>query len=687
MGRFFNVAGPCDPRFHHMVPAAGRLPGVPRLVERGAYFVVHAPRQTGKTTTLRAISRALTRDGELAALHFSCEAGGPFSDDPVEAQQALLHNLRLRAELDLGPELRPPSPWPEAPAGGILHAALAAWARSCTRRLVLFFDEIDALRGRSLDVVLRQLRAAYPDRPDGSPWSVALCGLRDVRDYKAAAGGDAERMGTSSPFNIKDRSMRLGDFSAEEARGLLAQHTEETGQPFSEEALDRVYELSQGQPWLVNALAREVTEELGVEPPEPITAEHVDEAKERLVLDRATHLDSLVARLMEPRVRRLVEPLLAGAEVGGGQYDDDFTYVRDLGLVAPTPPLRVSNPVYREVIARVLASAAEHQVRAEPRSFVRDNGTLDVSRLLEEFAAFWHEHGETIAARMPYHEVAPQLVLMAFLQRIVNSGGYIDREYGVGRGRIDLLVRWPYPGPGGRREWQREAFELKVWRPGRPDPLAGGRAARVGETAGATGRPGRRDAGPAVRDEGALGAAAAALVGLASAVAVDLVAADLAGSRVDTCGGVSAVGEEAVGVEGVARPRRCRGHRRHTVGGRRSPRWTGRPRPALRRRTGPCRSRCAAGARTRPGAAAASGAAHRPPRPPGPPGRPGQPSPAGVRWGRHRPCRPRGLLRPSPAGFRSRGASAARPRRAPWRLRPSVARRAGRLPGLGPRPG
>jgi hypothetical protein len=69
---------------------------------------------------------------------------------------------------------------------------------------------------------------------------------------------------------------------------------------------------------------------------------------------------------------------------------------------------------------------------------------------------------------MPYHEVAPQLVLMAFLQRVVNGGGQVEREYGVGRGRIDLLVRWPLPGGSV----QREAIELKVWADGRTDPLA-----------------------------------------------------------------------------------------------------------------------------------------------------------------------------------------------------------------------
>ena len=102
------------------------------------------------------------------------------------------------------------------------------------------------------------------------------------------------------------------------------------------------------------------------------------------------------------------------------------------------------------------------------------DGRLDLPKLLEEFAAFWTEHGEILTSRLPYHEVAPQLVLMAFLQRIVNGGGYVDREYGIGRGRIDLLVRWPYTDTAGKRVWQREALELKTWADKKADPLAQG---------------------------------------------------------------------------------------------------------------------------------------------------------------------------------------------------------------------
>jgi hypothetical protein len=220
------------------------------------YFVVHAPRQTGKTTTLRALADELTGTGEYAALHFSCEVGEAAGDNYGGAQRGVLSRIRGRAETALPPELRPPT-WPQAPDETLLGDALAAWARACPRPLVLFFDEIDALRGASLISVLRQLRDGFNDRPHAFPASVALCGvfpasvalcgLRDVRDYKAASGGDPSRLGTASPFNIKLESLRLGNFTPDEVRELYGQHTAETGQTFTPDALDRAVELTAGQ--------------------------------------------------------------------------------------------------------------------------------------------------------------------------------------------------------------------------------------------------------------------------------------------------------------------------------------------------------------------------------------------------------------------------------------------------------
>jgi hypothetical protein len=458
-----------------MIPPLRRLPEAPRLVDQLGYFVVHAPRQTGKTTALRALAKELTAAGRYAALHFSCELGQATGDDYGAAQRGILDEIRLRAEIALTPDLYPP-PWPPASDANLLTVALTAWARTCPRPLVLFFDEIDALHGQSLISVLRQLRAGFSERPTAFPASIALCGLRDVRDYKTASGGDPNRLGTASPFNIKLKSLRLGDFTPDEVRELYGQHAAETGQELTPDAMLRAIELTAGQPWLVNALAREITEEIEIPVPEPITTEHVEQAKERLILARATHLDSLAAKLAEARVRKVIEPVLAGTLDQFDPYNDDIQYVSDLGLIAPEAPLRIANPIYREVIVRVLAANVEFKVVADPRSFVRDDGRLDFDLLLHEFAAFWREHADVLSSGIVYHEVAPQLVLMGYLQRIVNGGGYVDREYGTGRGRIDLLIRWPYQTPTGKRAEQRHAFELKVWREHESDPLNQGLA-------------------------------------------------------------------------------------------------------------------------------------------------------------------------------------------------------------------
>jgi hypothetical protein len=477
--RFFNTAGPCDPERHFMVPPLERAPEARGLIEQDQYFVVHAPRQSGKTTFLRALAKDLMASGEVVALHFTCEVGEVAGEDVAWAQDSVLRAIRTSAQVDLPLAWHPPELELE---GGQLKEALgltlAAWSQKLDRRLVLFFDEIDALQGNSLRSVLRQLRAGYNNRGVGRfPTSVALCGLRDVRDYKAASGGDPQRLGTSSPFNVSVESIQFANFDAPTVASLYGQYTAQTGQPFTPVALERAHALSGGQPWLVNALAREVVQKIQVPLDQPIEPMHLDLAKERLILARQTHLDSLVARLNEPRVRRVIAPLLAGdVPEMDSTYNDDVAYVRDLGLIAPKPPLAPANPIYREVMLRVLAAQPFETLQVPVRSFVRADRSLDMRAVMEEFAAFWREQGELFSRTVAYHEAACELVLSAWLQRIINGGGHIERQYGIALRRMDVLIRWP---PGGNllapmHLWQREALELKVWRDGEPDPLKKG---------------------------------------------------------------------------------------------------------------------------------------------------------------------------------------------------------------------
>jgi hypothetical protein len=471
MTRFFNTAGPCQPDIHFVLPPMRRLPEVRALIERRSYFVLHAPRQSGKTTALLTMAAELTAEGRYAAAVVSAEEGAPFGEDPGVAEEAILGSFRKHLRAQLPAELLPP-PWPAAPPGDRISTALAAWAEACPRPIVLFIDEIDALRDNALLSVLRQLRAGHPQRPRAFPSSVALIGLRDVRDYKIASGGSS-RLGTPSPFNILVKSLTLRAFTRDEVAELYAQHTSETGQPFEPAAIDRAFDLTRGQPWLVNALAATAVDELATDRHVAVTAAQIDQAKERLILARVTHLDSLADKLQEPRVRRVIEPVLAGQDVGTTIPRDDIDYVLDLGLIARDAAgnLVIANPVYREVIPRELSSVTADVMVLPARSWKLPDGRLDVDGLFDAFVAFWKRHAEPMVQGQSYPEIAPHIVLMAYLQRVVNGGAMIEREYAAGSGRMDLCIRWPVSGGE-----QLVAIELKVWRDKQGDPIHEGLA-------------------------------------------------------------------------------------------------------------------------------------------------------------------------------------------------------------------
>ncbi len=463
MPRAFNTAGPCRADIDYMLPPTARLPEVMPLIDGQRYFVLHAARQTGKTTALLALAEELTASGRYVSALVSMEVGAPFGDDPGTAERAILSSWRRAVEAQLPRDLQPP-PWPEAEDGDAIGVALKTWSETAPRPLVVFLDEIDALADDTLISVLRQLRDGYRNRPSHFPWSLALIGLRDVRDYKLREGV-AGRLGTASPFNIKARSLTLANFSAADVAQLYRQHTDDTGQAFTSEAVARAFELTQGQPWLVNALAQVVVEDLVPNRAESITVAVFDQAKEMLIARQDTHLDSLAERLREPRVRAVVEPILAGGAAAHDLPEDDIRFAVDLGLVRWNGGLQIANPIYGEIIPRVLAVTARAYLPRLDPIWLRPDGRLDAARLLEAFLKFWRQHGEPLMRGVPYAEVAPHLVLMAFLDRVRNAGGTLEREYAVGSGRMDLLLRY---GP------DRFAFELKVWRDGRPDPLAEG---------------------------------------------------------------------------------------------------------------------------------------------------------------------------------------------------------------------
>ena len=457
----FNTAGPCLPGEHYMLPPERRLGRVLELIDDRKYFTLHSGRQTGKTTCAFWLVDHLNASGRQGAVWVDLQTARE-QPDLDRALPVILSELDRAFARDV-PSLGRPAPEeikallaiPERAVLGYLSAMQAG----SDRPLVLLFDEADGLVGRTMVSFLAQLRAGYLDRSrEPFPSSVALIGLRPVRDYALveAEGRAVSWLGTTSPFNISAEAATLGPFTRAEVVELLAQHTKVTGQRFEAAAAERIFALGAGHPWLTNAMADQIVARDVTDRAIAIAAEHVEAAKDTIIRERRTHIDSLVARLREPRVQKILAPMIAGQVTGGDVLDDDVAYVIGLGLLSEdSGRLAIANAVYREVIPRALVHVQQLQLAQETAWYVRGDGSLDADKLLRAFQDFWRRDGHLAAEGFGYREAGPHLMLMAFLQRVVNGGGRIEREYGLGRRALDLVLHW---------RGMRHAIEVKLRR-------------------------------------------------------------------------------------------------------------------------------------------------------------------------------------------------------------------------------
>jgi hypothetical protein len=480
-----------------MLPVLPRLPDVGKIINGGFYFILHAPRQSGKTTLLDFLTDKINSEGEMYALTVSLATLQYFDDMAAGASEiiAQLNQAMMTSTIeifqqkadtyDLLPGMSSPS--------RMARLFLTRLCHDLDKELVIFFDEADCLQEAPLIVFLAQIRDGYNSRHKKKfPKSMALVGMRDIRDYLTLVRPDEESKGAGSPFNIIQETLTLTNFTKDEIQALYRQHTEATGQIFDTSSVARAWHWSEGQPWLVNALAHEVVDkELNHDYSTIITGKHFDQAAQSLILRNPIHFDSLRKRLREPRVRRVAEAVLIGAayfpeEISG----DDIKYTLDLGLLKidskNSSICLPANPIYQEVIVRALSEIIQRKIATDMpdpnQSKWMDGTTLDMNGLLKAFQSYWAANCEMFiknnmldkaiinsidntlsefsasnqAAALEYflktvrqglinlaNEALTHLVLFAFLQRALNGGAdYIHRKCALGTLRADICVSY-----------------------------------------------------------------------------------------------------------------------------------------------------------------------------------------------------------------------------------------------------
>jgi hypothetical protein len=425
-----------------MLPPEDRLVGAQlhRYIRDKLYWVLHAPRQTGKTTFLQNWMRQINSGDEAVSCYVSLERCQRLPE-PERCMPDLCKAIQEYAGFSNLPVPELKTKGPNSMLSDVLihFSSLVA-----PKPLVILFDETDALEGDAMISFLRQLRGGFMSRGVGNfPVSIALVGMRDLKDYITAAK-DGVQPSPLSPFNIKADSAVLSYFSQADVENLFAQRTEETGQTINKDALEYVFEQSGGQPWIVNSLFMRATMRILPEDDySTVTLAHIKEAREQMILARETHLDSLAVRIQETAIRRVMEKLITGMPDPELTASEGFRICMDLGLVKKERNIpMVANPIYKEALARQLTYSTQDAIPEPEWKWEKPDGCLDMDALLREFQIFWRENSEIWEEKSNYTEAFPHLLLMAFLQRVLNGGGHIEREYAAGRGRMDLLIEY-----------------------------------------------------------------------------------------------------------------------------------------------------------------------------------------------------------------------------------------------------
>jgi hypothetical protein len=454
--REFNIVGSIIPEEHYYVDPAPTLKKLMALVEKKRYFVINRPRQFGKTTTLNFLAQRLLTAGKYAPAlisfaHFVQRPNITEAEFYSETSQFIGEELSSSGD---------GSPETAATIGS--RRAFFNWLREIcqSRKLVLLIDEIDAAPETLVIGFLADLREMYLQRSRRrrpAPHAVCLAGVHDIKNLKARYRDETQTIGSASPFNIAI-DYELSAFSLKNIRQYYLQHTAATRQEFDDKVFTRVHEVTNGHPWLVSVLAKLLVENLVPNRKQRIRLDHAEGAIQELLATPNPNFDSLFKNARQPNLFPIVLDLLEGKHRRYSIQNDAVRLGVKYGIFsAKDRELILANPIYAQVLYENFEKELEEfdvsGLVAANR--VQDaSGRLDFRQVLDKFQAFKKAKGAKVSKHRSFREATGQLLLLSYLDLLVNGKGWTFKEPQSGEGRIDVVCCY------GR---QKEVVELKLW--------------------------------------------------------------------------------------------------------------------------------------------------------------------------------------------------------------------------------
>jgi hypothetical protein len=457
--RTFEKSGSVDPKASYYVSLRNVVntdkQDIKTMIDRGRYFSMFAPRQSGKTTFLEEVCSQLHKSPIYVAV-FLCfqdfknlDKSEFYSSIERELYKQLLNRLKeVRCEkIETVDRFLEEHHLTNHISFKLLFEELNRVIES--KKIVIFIDEFDGIPLSELEnflTTIRQLYIKYKKVGQKALYSIGLIGIRNIT--KLIVGG-------VSPFNIADQ-VDLPPFSLKNVNDLYSQYTRETNQPFTREAVKKVHEETGGQPWLVNRLGTLLTVDVKPETTTPIDEKDVEKAIQLLLQERNVHFDNLYEKAVLYK-ETFVEIVFDHVEYNPD--DQDQTWLEQYGLVKQKESKAVvANNIYKARYLKTFFKEIKAYRDITLQEYQLPGDRLDMERILLDFeqyiaqigvnafyqkwAAPFQEGDEEMKETKPYEKTG-QFLLTAWLYQFVRGGaGELRYEVLSGLGRMDVLLTY-----------------------------------------------------------------------------------------------------------------------------------------------------------------------------------------------------------------------------------------------------
>jgi hypothetical protein len=457
--RTFEKSGSVNPQASYYVSLENVVntdkQDIKTMIDRGRYFSIFAPRQSGKTTFFKRICVELQKNPVYIPVILSFQDFKNLEKDQFYAllEKELYGQLISRLtevncqKIEEVKQFLHQHPLTSHISFRLLFEELNRMIEF--KKIVIFIDEFDGIPLSELEnflTAIRELYQKYKETKQKTLYSVGLVGIRNIT--KLIVGG-------VSPFNIADQ-VDLPPFSLKNVSDLYSQYTRETNQPFTREAVQKVYEETGGQPWLVNRLGTILTLDVKPGTTAPINEKDVDTAIQLLLQERNVHFDNLYEKAVLYK-ETFVEIVFDHVEYNPD--DRDQTWLEQYGLVKQKESKAVvANNIYKTRYLKTFFKEINAYRDITLQEYQLPGNRLDMERILLDFEqyitqigvnAFYQEwaapddqDGEEVKKTKPYEKTG-QFLLTAWLYQFVRGGaGELRYEVLSGLGRMDVLLTY-----------------------------------------------------------------------------------------------------------------------------------------------------------------------------------------------------------------------------------------------------